>query len=291
MWLLTVRFPKNSVIFCKITCGGFVRAMDVSANICDEEVVTNLSTVLQRLEVATNRLRETDRWVGRLPKLVAVSKTKPSFLIRCCYDKGHRMFGENYVQELEAKAQQLKDTCPDIEWHFIGRLQSNKIAKLAAINNLKCIQTVCSVKHCDILNKEMKKRNKKMTVFIEVNTSGEEEKSGVKPDEAADLAEYVQKNCSSLLLGGFMTIGSFEASVSEERNPDFDLLYDVRRRYCARSGSSPADFDLSMGMSHDFESAIYQGRQIIKQNALPNQGLHMPDRKVDHGITKEVAEI
>ncbi|VDK57381.1 unnamed protein product [Anisakis simplex] len=250
-----------------------------------DTVASNLRVVLDRLDVIAEKAQSTDKWRNRKPVLVAVSKLKHPQLIRRCYDEGHRKFGENYIQELAEKAVILKDECPEIEWHFIGQIQSNKvrdqslsdfylitlkmpiefeIAKLASVPNLHYVETLSSEKHCALLNKEMSRHGRCLNVYVQANTSDEPQKGGATPDAAVELAKFVQSECSSLKLAGFMTIGSYEHSSSELPNTDFDVLFDIRKRFCERTGSSEGDFDLSMGMSHDFETAVLQGSTSVR---------------------------
>ena len=108
-----------------------------------------------------------------------MSKTKPIESIVEAYNCGQRHFGENYVQELVEKAfdEKITSKCPEIEWHFIGHLQRNKVNKLLSIPNLFAVETVDSEKLADALNNYFSKtedENKKINIFIQINTSGEE---------------------------------------------------------------------------------------------------------------------
>lgn len=111
--------------------------------------------------------------------MVAVSKTKPVNLIVAAYEEGQRHFGENYVQELEEKANDpiILEKCKDIQWHFIGHLQTNKINKVLCLPNIYMIETVDSKKLATQLNKNWSKFdtcNLKLNIFVQVNTSGED---------------------------------------------------------------------------------------------------------------------
>lgn len=132
-----------------------------------------LQAVGDRLESVKREISEQAQRLGltKEPRLVAVSKTKPASLIRACYERGHRHFGENYVQEIVDKAPQLPD---DIKWHFIGHLQSNKCKTLARVNNLYMVETVDSVKLAKALDKAFANRQDALLVMAQVNTSGEE---------------------------------------------------------------------------------------------------------------------
>ncbi|KJH47211.1 pyridoxal phosphate enzyme, YggS family [Dictyocaulus viviparus] len=195
--------------------------------------------------------------------LVAVSKTKSKELIAACYSIGQRDFGENYIQELEEKSFALINDCPDIKWHYIGKIQSKKIAKLCSIPSLYCVETIESEKHCSLLNKEMEKKQRVLNVFIQVNTSEEQQKGGLSMLDAPDLACYIMENCPYLKFDGFMTIGSMENS-HKVPNPDFQRLYEVREKYAICTSRLPCEVQLSMGMSDDFETAIVQGSTVVR---------------------------
>ncbi|CAD6192931.1 unnamed protein product [Caenorhabditis auriculariae] len=226
-----------------------------------EVVQRSLISILETIRESVVRSTKTNRCL-----LVAVSKTKPADLIAVCYSQGQRHFGENYVQELEEKAKYLSESCPELLWHYIGQVQSNKIAKIASVPNLYCVETLESEKHAAMFDKEWAKKSSptKLRVLVQVNTSGEENKGGIAPSDAPKLAEYVMKNCSNLQFNGFMTIGSFEHSHEEGENPDFKMLFKVREQWSSEQGRAEDSVDLSMGMSDDFEQAIIQGSTSVR---------------------------
>ncbi|VDN90885.1 unnamed protein product [Brugia pahangi] len=227
-------------------------------------LVDNLQLIRRRIENVSKKAEQSPYWRGQKPSLVAVSKTKSSSLIQCCYDAGQMKFGENYIQELVDKAEALKSKCPNIRWHFIGTVQSNKIAKLAEIDTLSCVETICNKKHASMLEKEVAKHNRKLKVLVQVNTSKEKQKGGTTPEMAIELAEFIRIHCPSLKFGGFMTIGSFAHSVAETPNRDFIQLFEVRKRFCELTQENERDFALSMGMSDDFEAAIMLGSTSVR---------------------------
>ncbi|KAG8808549.1 hypothetical protein FRB91_007872 [Serendipita sp. 411] len=195
-------------------------------------------------------------------------------------------FGENYVNELVEKAEQLPQ---GIRWHFIGTLQSNKAKTLAAIPNLYTMQTLTSAKTATALDKQLPPdRETPLNVMLQVNTSGEESKSGLAPlhTEESDtedqqpnslgvygLATHVLTQCKRLHLLGVMTIGSFEASTDDSRpNPDFECLVRTRdaleeklnKDLPGSQWGKDGRLLLSMGMSSDFEAAIKAGSNIVR---------------------------
>ncbi|WKY04931.1 hypothetical protein Q1695_005719 [Nippostrongylus brasiliensis] len=221
-------------------------------------VQDNIKLVMDMISEACNK-----SLLSKRCRLVAVSKTKPIELIAACYAVGQRHFGENYVQELEEKSKALQTECPEIKWHYIGKIQSNKIGKICSSPLLHCVETIESQKHCDIFNKEMEKRQSVLDVLVQVNTSEEDQKGGLSIADAPDLASYISENCPNLRFAGFMTIGSFSNSHMVP-NPDFDRLYKVRETWATRYSRPVDEAELSMGMSDDFETAIAQGSTSVR---------------------------
>ncbi|KAJ3304438.1 hypothetical protein HDV03_002782 [Kappamyces sp. JEL0829] len=186
--------------------------------------------------------------------LVAVSKTKPREDIMAAYEEGQRHFGENYVQELLEKAPLLPQ---DIRWHYIGSIQSNKLKAIASVPNVWVVETIESVKQAKILDKACQGRDSPLAIYLQVNTSGEESKSGLQPESAAAVAKEIVDSCPSLQLAGLMTIGSAAASRSDGLNPDFETLNNVKTM--VEHACNVQDLALSMGMSDDFVQSIAQG--------------------------------
>lgn len=212
-------------------------------------VAEGLALVQARVEAVRTALSTT-----RPVRLVAVSKLKPPELVREAYALGHRVFGENYVEELVEKAQ----TCPaDISWHLIGHLQSNKVKKLLQVRNLEVVETVDSEKLAERLNKECGKIGRPpLRIFLQVDTSDEPTKSGIDPPQVPTVASYIFQNCPNLVLSGLMTIGKAQDITA------FDHLRSIRDSLCASLGVQ--ELELSMGMSADFEDAIRAGSTNIR---------------------------
>jgi PLP dependent protein len=195
------------------------------------------------------------------PRLIAVSKYKPVEDIKALYDLGHRHFGENYVQELTEKAQQLPK---DINWHFIGALQTNKCKVLAPIPNIFAIQTLDSESKAQKLNNSRPDSAPAINIYLQINTSGEEEKSGIAVsdvDQIETLAVFIVEKCPRLRLEGLMTIGSLAVSTARDPNTDFTKLVDLRNKLRCTIGR---ELDLSMGMSNDYVEAIRQGTTNVR---------------------------
>ncbi|XP_032523352.2 pyridoxal phosphate homeostasis protein [Danaus plexippus] len=231
------------------------------------DVMQGLKTVLAQIEVAVARRNKDLPQVS--PRLVAVSKIKPVSLIIQTYEAGQRHFGENYVNELADKASdpEILEKCKDIHWHFIGHLQTNKINRLLGSPGLYMVETVHSQKLADNLNKQWPKYMKadeKLKVMVQVNTSGEDVKSGVEPAQAVSLVEHVIKNCENLDFKGLMTIGQYDYDITKGPNPDFLTLASCRNEVCEKLGLDIKDVELSMGMSSDFEHAIELGATTVR---------------------------
>lgn len=233
-----------------------VAAMAASSVAGESAVADALRDVAQRVQDASSKAGH-----AKPARLVAVSKTKPAEAVKEAYDAGHRTFGENYVQELLDKAPELPS---DIQWHFIGHLQSNKVKALVeGVPNLAMVETVDSAKLADRLDRCVAAagRAEPLAVAVQVNTSGEESKYGVEPSEVVALAAHVAKSCPHLRLAGLMTIGMPDYS---SRPENFECLSKCRDEAAAALGLSPGDLELSMGMSGDFEAAIAMGSTNVR---------------------------
>lgn len=215
-----------------------------------------LRNVLHRVSQATLRSGR----VAPQVRVVAVSKTKPSSVIRELYDANHRHFGENYVQELLDKVHELPD---DIQWHFIGHLQSNKAKSLlAAVPNLFMVEGVHNFKVANNLDRAIAGLERPpLKVLVQVNTSGEKSKYGVEPSECLELAKHVKFQCPNLKFSGLMTIGMLDYSSCPE---NFKSLVDCRARVAKELEILEDELELSMGMSGDFEQAIEMGSTNVR---------------------------
>lgn len=183
-----------------------------------------------------------------LPKIVAVSKNHEKESILPLLEHGHRVFGENRVQEAYAKWPALKEKYPDIELHLIGPLQTNKAKE--AVKLFDFIETVDREKLADALVKEMKVQNRVVSCFIQVNTGEEGQKAGISPKEADAFIKYCIGE--GLPVKGLMCI----PPVGEESALHFALLKKIAERNSLK--------ELSMGMSGDYETAAAMGATYIR---------------------------
>lgn len=214
------------------------------------EVAASLASVKARIARAAAAC-------GRAPesvKLVAVSKKKPPEAIREAYAAGQRAFGENYPQELDAKAEALRDL-EGIEWHFIGHLQSNK-AKLVA-RAAHVVHTVDGVAIARELARRAATAGRVLPALIEVNISGEAQKHGVAPSEIAEVMEAVRRE-PALVLTGLMTMPP--VGDEEVARKVFETLVSLRNLH----GGAAVLPELSMGMSSDLEAAIASGATLVR---------------------------
>ncbi|KAL8731981.1 MAG: hypothetical protein Q9181_004118 [Wetmoreana brouardii] len=257
----------------------------------------NLTSVLTRICLHTPKPRSQ-------PRLVLVSKLKPANDILALHTHPvhpQLHFGENYYQELREKAKILPKT---IRWHFIGALQSNKCKPMAEeIGNLWAVESVDNTKKAAGLNKgraalveRIGKEGEgleKLNVFVQVNTSGEESKSGVEPQDAAELCRYIRDECPRLNLKGLMTIGAIARSQGAEEgkeNEDFLTLKKVRDEVSREMGMQEGDLELSMGMSGDFTSAIRCGSDEVRiGSTVFGERPSKQDAKIKEDIEEEKA--
>jgi pyridoxal phosphate enzyme (YggS family) len=192
---------------------------------------------------------------------MAVSKTQSAEQIREAYTAGHRLFGENRVQEFSGKASSLQDL-QDANWHLIGHLQTNKAAKAAEL--FHAVDSVDSLKLAEKLDAAARNAGKKLDVLVEVNVGGETAKSGVVPDshELDDLLAAAPR-LEALIFRGLMTVPPFTDD-SEGARPYFRKLRELRDEIARRKLPAVVVDQLSMGMSHDFEAAIAEGSNCVR---------------------------
>jgi pyridoxal phosphate enzyme (YggS family) len=189
--------------------------------------------------------------------LIAVSKTFSADAIRAAYDAGLRSFGENRVQEFEAKQPKLANV-PDATWHLIGHLQSNKARRAAHL--FHHVDSIDSLALAQKLDAAAAAERKRLPVLIEVHLGGEETKSGVAERDLAALADGIEE-LPHLELRGLMTIPPY-CDDTEAARPYFRKLRELSDGISQRLGRALPT--LSMGMSHDFEVAIEEGASEIR---------------------------
>lgn len=189
--------------------------------------------------------------------LIAVSKTKPVSMLMEAYEAGIRDFGENKVQEIVAKYEEMPK---DVRWHMIGHLQTNKVKYI--IDKVCCIHSVDSVKLAAEISKEAVKKNIVMPILIEVNIAGEESKFGVKPDELAQLLENIAL-LPNISIEGLMTVAPY-VDDPEENRQHFVALRQLSVDTNTKNKDNILGKQLSMGMSGDYEVALEEGATFVR---------------------------
>ena len=193
-------------------------------------------------------------------RLVAVSKTKPESDIMEAYNAGHRIFGENHAQEMKQKHADLP---ADIEWHFIGHLQTNKIKYI--IDYVKLIHSIDSANLLQTVNKEAAKHNVVVDCLLQFHIATEETKFGMNLDEARQLLESDEfRAMKNVRICGVMGIGSLTDN-TEQTNREFANLKQIFDTLKADYFSANEEFkELSMGMSGDYQLAIAHGSTMVR---------------------------
>jgi pyridoxal phosphate enzyme (YggS family) len=218
----------------------------------DSSIAASFERVRERVARAAARVGRDASGIT----IVAVSKTFSANAIRSAYDAGLRHFGENRVQEFEAKRANLTGLNPT--WHFIGHLQSNKARR--AVQLFDRIDTVDSPLLAQKLDAAAAAERKRLRVLVEVHLGAEESKSGILETELAGLAEHIA-TLPNLEMHGLMTIPPY-FDASTQASPYFRKLRELRDELSRRFGRPMPT--LSMGMSHDFEIAIEEGATEIR---------------------------
>lgn len=223
----------------------------------------NTIDLLKKVYEAISVAAEISGREGQNIKLVAVSKRKPAEDILRFRRAGVVSFGENYVQEFLEKYEILKDE--DINWHFIGHLQSNKVKYI--VDKVFMIHTVDKLSLAREIQKQAEKHDLPfVNILIQVNIGEEPQKGGVMPDDVYTLVEEVLK-LDRIRVRGLMSIPPF--LTSEELKPYHGLLFELRRNILEQTEADPMIFkELSMGMSNDFDTAIEEGSTMVRIGSL-----------------------
>lgn len=192
--------------------------------------------------------------------VVAVSKFHPSAMIREAYDSGQRIFGESRVQELVTKQQELPG---DIQWHFIGSLQRNKVKQIAPFISL--IHSLDSEKIMQEIDKQGAAHQRVIPCLLQLHIAEEETKSGFSPDECRHfLAKGTWRECSHVQIAGVMGMATFTENKTQ-LSAEFRLLKSLFEEFkAAYFTEEPAFKEISMGMSGDYPVAIDEGSTMVR---------------------------
>jgi pyridoxal phosphate enzyme (YggS family) len=218
--------------------------------------------IAENLAEVRRRIDEACAAAGRDPsevRLLPVTKTKPPAVIREAYDAGIRLFGENKVQEAVAKAEVFADV-PDLRWAVIGHLQTNK-AKLAAAVAAE-FHALDSLRVAEALDRRLREADKTLDVFVQVNSSGEESKFGLAPDQVPGFARELER-FSTLRVRGLMTLAIFSDD-ADLVGACFVRMRDLQARLQDTDRLPERWRELSMGMSGDYELAIGYGATTVR---------------------------
>ncbi len=215
-----------------------------------QKAVKNLDNVITKVEAARLRVSE-----HHIVKIIGISKYSNASDVAVLYSAGQRAFGENKVQDLKEKKEEL-DELP-LEWHFVGRLQKNKINNLIDLKPT-LMHSLDSLELALELDKKLKAKNRTMSCLLQINSAYEDSKAGLNPEDAINIYKQIIDTCSSIKLKGVMSIGAH----SEDRDTIkksflktkkiYDELVPLGAKYC------------SMGMSSDYELAIACGSNMIR---------------------------
>ncbi len=221
-----------------------------------------MNHIIENIVQIRKRIAEAALGAGRNPeevKLLLATKTVSSENIKIALESGEHLIGENRAQELKSKYNDLLDV--PHQKHFIGHLQTNKIKELLRYD-VTCIQSVDRLDLAEKLQARLEFEKKEIDVFIQVNTSNEESKFGVAPENAIELTKQVAK-LPNIHIKGLMTIGLFSAEEAKVR-VCFKLLKDIQQQIAALNLPRVEMNELSMGMSHDLEFAIEEGSTMVR---------------------------
>lgn len=213
----------------------------------------NLQLVEEKIEEACKRAQRAREEVT----LIAVSKTKPMSMIDEIYREGVRDFGENKVQELTEKYEQLPE---DIQWHMIGHLQRNKVKYI--VGKTKLIHSVDSFRLAETIQQEAAKKALKVDILVEVNVAQEESKFGLKMEEVLPFIEKIS-TFPNICVKGLMTIAPYVENPEENR-----LIFRSLRKLFIDINDKNIDnvymSVLSMGMTNDYEIAVEEGATMVR---------------------------
>ena len=211
-----------------------------------------IDDVIRRVEFA--RLQVSDY---HIVKIVAISKYSTSDEIQKLYKIGQRAFGENKVQDLKTKSQDL-DELP-LEWHFVGNLQKNKINNLLDINPT-LFHALDSIELAHELQKKLVAKDMTLDALLQINSAKEESKHGVMPELACGIYKQIQYECPNINLKGVMSIGAHSKDKAIIKK-SFDTTYEIYKQLDNAT-------ICSMGMSGDFELAIECGSNMVRLGSI-----------------------
>jgi PLP dependent protein len=234
--------------------------MTIFANIATNSIYSGSLKRIFHMNSITENYREICNAIPAGVRLIAVSKTKPLDQILEVYNTGHRDFGESKVQELNFKHEKLH---PDIRWHMIGHLQTNKVKYIAPFVSL--IHSVDSLKLLREINKQAAKYNRVIDCLLQMHIAEEETKFGLDDQEAIDLLSSVEfKSMANIRITGLMCMATFTDDTDQIRREFRQLVVYFNLLKERFFSDEPSFCERSMGMSDDYPLAIEEGSTMIR---------------------------
>ncbi|AYD46286.1 MAG TPA: YggS family pyridoxal phosphate-dependent enzyme [Arachidicoccus soli] len=219
-----------------------------------ENIIAGIKNTREEINIACEKSGRNRSEV----KLLLATKTVSADRIRIAIEAGERLIGENRVQEYSEKFEAIKDL--NCERHFIGHLQTNKIKEV--LKYVSCIQSVDRIELAEKLDSRLQFEGRSINIFVQINTSFEESKFGIPPEEAFALIKKIN-NLDTLKIKGLMTIGLFsDDEVLVKKS--YHLLREIKDKAIAEGLIAKDCSELSMGMSNDLEWAIAEGATMVR---------------------------
>ena len=241
---------------------------ETPAALTQDQIAANLASVRARIDAAARRSGRDPNQIRLLP----VSKTVPAERLRLAYAAGCRFLGENKVQEAHEKSEALADLT-DLKWSVIGHLQRNKARYVARFASE--FQALHTVRLAEMLERRLEIEDRTLDVYVQVNSSGEESKFGLPPEEVLAFAKELP-TFPRLRVKGLMTLALFSSDMDRVR-PCFVRMRELRE-VLRQEGPAELSFeDLSMGMSGDFEVAIEEGATLVRVGQSIFGARELPD--------------
>jgi len=213
-----------------------------------------LDEIFTRIEAVRAKVNE-----HQIIKLIAVSKSVDSEAVEALYNVGQRAFGENRVQELGRKCAELENL--PLEWHFIGRLQKNKINALIELSPA-LIHSCDSLELALAIDQRAQAKSTNLDVLLQINSAKEDSKAGVMPEFALETYHQIQESCPNLRLKGVMSIGAHTDDVKIIQK-SFESTYEIYESLQPKGATI-----CSMGMSQDFELAVQCGSNMLRLGGI-----------------------
>lgn len=219
--------------------------------------------ICQNLNAVSDRIKETCCRAGRNPnevQLIAVSKMKPLDDIKAAFGCGQIHFGENRAKELQDKMEDYEEK--RIQWHMVGNLQTNKIKYM--VERVNWIHSIEKAKYLKEIEKRASRIDRAINTLIQINISGEGQKSGCRAEDVAEILEYAQ-GLEYVRVRGFMGMATFvDPDETEQVRPQFQMLRSIRDNHRPYECENVQLDELSMGMTNDMEIAIEEGATMVR---------------------------